>query len=700
MDKYSFILWPMAKRQRTASGYRSGSGVRGRYGAKASFEAWAGRKYPSGQYVRQYHPRNATTLESFGASRRTATPGQLAARDSNRVVGRGLYNIDRALTGLTDVGVNAARRAMKPVSRRIMTGQAKPVRQLYYGAGRAVSGPTAKKAYSKVLRRTAQGYVMGGLPGAAAGAGSAVASFIDDKMKRRRVTGRGMYSTAGAPFRNHSTKIVKGNLHGVGVAKFGSSRHDFGGCMYENQEFYQTVYAPKADASGQIPFSSFSIDVQPGTMSPMLSQLAVNFKFYQFVTCVFHFETLLDGAALQSSTGQVGSIYMHAHTDSLNADFRSAGEFMHQTYANNARVTEGLTCGVECDPAMLKGLDNSGYNKVRFAAVTGAAINDYDQGRVQVALDGLNPELAGRPIGRIRISYKVELVKNELTTALGRATEADRFSRSDAGATYVTNENFSTWGYSSVTDRPMIAHPYNNIGITTTPMFKANARVGMTNMIFPSNLEGLFKVSLKIFCSNAATGDVQSANADTLSNLLLGGQIKTNNATGGKAAGAGIVTYGNSEIVPIIGSPVQIDSKTSAEISSMIRSSKFGGLVVQKGTTPDGTWTLDPSDMVATLDGTAIDGVPYFLEAYNQITVTADATAQSSDIFVGDCITGYLEFYVRLQAAQSGVQNSLGLFDGWNYRPVNGSPADIIDWSIERADDHDHYADVYAGLSL
>jgi len=703
----------MVKRQRTAGGYRSDTGVRGRYGAKNAFEAWAGRKYPSGQYVRQYHPRNTETLASFGASRSVATPGQLAARDQHRVVGRGVYSIDGMARSGVDYGVDFARRAMKPVSRKLMSGQAKPVKQLYYGVGRALSGPAAKKAIAKVASATAQGYMAGGAGIASKAAGAATGSLISEAMKRRRVGGRGMYSPFGAgssaPMRNKSDKMNYGQLFTPKVAAFSNSSHDFGGCVYENQEFFQYVYAPELK-DGVVPFTSLSVDVQPGTLTPMLSQLSKNFKFYQFHGCVFHFESMLDGGALQSETGQVGSILMHAFTDSLASDFRSASEFEKQDDNHTAKITEGLACGVECDPAMLAGLDQSGYNKVRWNAVDSSSKNDYDQGRVQIALSGINPNLAGRVIGKIKVSYKVELIKNEVVVAAGRGTDADRFSRSDSDITPTANARLTMFGQ-GLDRRSMIAHPYNNLGVTFVTKVAGDASDSdIVELTFPKNLEGLFKVACSI---NITDAESVMGIETSLGNLLIGGRTKTNymDAFGG----AGLLTRGNVEVVPTLGTPHEI---TSAEIASdgatafgnLGRTNKAGYVVTQTyDDMADGAVMVrSGSANTLTVGGATLTSTPYMVDCVNSFVMTStfgDAQAggtSSNQTSEPKYVTmGRLEVYIRLRAATDGRANKICLVSGLdNYITSSGAPPDLVDWSIERADDHGHYDSVYAGVSL
>lgn len=52
-------------------------------------------RYPASKYMRQYHLRTPQTLAAFGASRSTATPEQLTAREQLHVYGRGKYSVGR-----------------------------------------------------------------------------------------------------------------------------------------------------------------------------------------------------------------------------------------------------------------------------------------------------------------------------------------------------------------------------------------------------------------------------------------------------------------------------------------------------------------------------------------------------------------------------------------------------------------------------
>lgn len=242
-------------------------------------------------------------------------------------------------------------------------------------------------------------------------------------MNRGLVGGRGMYVD------NASSRLRKGQYHGPNYSSFKGANADDGAVTVSNQEFFQYLYAPKA-VNGTIPYESFSTDVQPGTMCPLLAQMACNFERYEMKQCMFHFETSLDGAALQSSTGQVGDIMMVSHMDVNSPDYTNSSEFEHNSsHVVSTRVTSGLTCGVECDPKQMHGLLNGGINLIRSSELlTGEDKAKFDQARVQIALNNLNPALEGRCLGRVYISYTVKLIKQRLYSSIGRTIRADEYT--------------------------------------------------------------------------------------------------------------------------------------------------------------------------------------------------------------------------------------------------------------------------------
>jgi hypothetical protein len=121
---------------------------------------------------------------------------------------------------------------------------------------------------------------------------------------------------------------------------------------------------------------------------------------------------------------------MVSHMNLEAPDYQSASEFEHNSsHVVSARVTEGLTCGVECNPKLMKGLANAGINWVRTGPVEVEDQDKYDQARVQIALNDLNPNLAGRILGRVYISYTVKCIKMRMWSAVGRTHEEMHFEK-------------------------------------------------------------------------------------------------------------------------------------------------------------------------------------------------------------------------------------------------------------------------------
>lgn len=464
---------PAAKRSRTSSGYSTGGQGQSRGGGgPAGYGYMLNKYYPSSTHFQRAVPRTAETAERYGWSRKTADPLQVANRDLDRMTGHGKYSFGKNLRSM----------------------------------GQAVQG------YSKSL-----------------GVGGLRKQFADKarSMASSKIAGMGSYASAGLVsgngmyVDNSSSVLRKGQYHGPNYSSFRAGHgQDDGSVIVGNQEFYQYIYAPAADG-GNIGFTSFSVDVQPGTMSPLLAQMAGNFERYELQQCMFHFETSLDGAALQSTTGQVGDIMMVSHMDVTQPDYSNASEFEHNSsHVISARVTQGLTCGVECDSHQMDGLTNGGVNFVRTAGVETNEKDKYDQARVQIALNNLNPALAGRCIGRLYVSYTCKLIKQRLHSSIGRGIESDEFNFvrdnklakiSEAPMDFFVKPTVYCTGVDAPgTGVPIVLptkEPWSNLGVSiVNPSYATSARSDdidgnnianceSLELLFPGNLSGFFRVS-------------------------------------------------------------------------------------------------------------------------------------------------------------------------------------------------------------
>lgn len=454
---------PASKRARTSGGDKPSERRGG--GGPAGYGYMLNKYYPSSHYFQRAVPRTAATAERYGYSRKTADPLQVGNRDLDRMTGHGKYSFGQRLRSM----------------------------------GKAASG-YAKSLGVEGLRKQLTNKVRG-----------MAASKIDGMGS---YAGQGLVSGSGMYVDNDSSYLRRGQYHGPNYASFSSGTgQDDGSVIVSNQEFYQYMYAPNK-VGDEIPFTSFSIDVQPGTMSPLLAQMAGNFERYELTQCMFHFETSLDGSALQSTTGQVGDIMMVSHMDVTQADYSNASEFEHNaSHVISSRVTQGLTCGVECDGRQMDGLTNGGVNFIRTSSVDTNEKDKFDQARVQIALNNLNPALEGRCIGRLYVSYTCKLIKQRLHSAVGRSIDSDDFVFSNP--TITTKDPIAYFDYffkqgSGTTTVPLVVkEPWSNLGcrllnsqyatnrnsnnMSSTPDSDAER----FNIDFVSNLSGLFRVSME-----------------------------------------------------------------------------------------------------------------------------------------------------------------------------------------------------------
>lgn len=251
--------------------------------------------------------------------------------------------------------------------------------------------------------------------------------------KTTKIKGRGSYST----INNRSGHLVAGQHFAAPSFSASSVSHDAGGITIRHQEYVQTIYgndgSGATDSAGKAipnPFQYTNFSINPGLAQvfPMLAQFATNFENYEMKQCVFHFETLLDEGVFQSANGQVGDILMYSHMNPSETPLQNVSEFI-QAGGSISRTTKGVMSGIECSPAMLKGLPNEGINKIRTGPMdVMGGTSEHDQATFQLAVSNTPTQLVGQPIGRLYVSYNVKLLKPKLGTILGRGQLKDVFS--------------------------------------------------------------------------------------------------------------------------------------------------------------------------------------------------------------------------------------------------------------------------------
>lgn len=341
-------------------------------GSKRKKSTWESRNYPSKTYYKQYLPRDDTSLATYGATWRNANDAQRAARNADRMVGRGRYDWRKGVR--TAAGVS---HALAPIGSQLALASGNP--------GLAMGITAGDRALGAVSNMSGHGMYMGG---------------------------RGMYTVGNS--------LINGM--GTSIPEFGTIGDETGALVVTHSEFIKDIYGLP---SGEV-FQNTSISLNPGlTQSfPFLSQIASNFEEYEMVQLMFTYKPKLS-ENLSSTDGQVGSIIMYTDYNSDDPPKVSKQQMLQAYGVTNGRIVDTLLHGVECDPSKIKG---DGHKFIRVHPPdTNTNRDDYDAGLFQLAVMSTPPELVDQVLGELHVSYKVLLRKPRVYSLYAFAMDRDEF---------------------------------------------------------------------------------------------------------------------------------------------------------------------------------------------------------------------------------------------------------------------------------
>ena len=146
---------------------------------------------------------------------------------------------------------------------------------------------------------------------------------------------------------------------------------------------------------------------------PFLSQLAANYKEYQFVKLAATYISLMSET---TTAGQVGQVEMTAQYNVGDPPFENTIDFLNNIGTVSARPIDGpIVCGMECDPRN----NVLGTQYVRTGAVpAGQDIKTYDLCRFELATEGMQTD--NQIIGQLWFTYEVVLRKPLLYVSVGK----------------------------------------------------------------------------------------------------------------------------------------------------------------------------------------------------------------------------------------------------------------------------------------
>jgi len=198
-----------------------------------------------------------------------------------------------------------------------------------------------------------------------------------------------------------------------GVPQFQTLPGEDGSLMVSYREYIGDVFGNTTSE----PFVVNSIPLNPGleTSFPWLSQIASNFKEYEWIQCVFDFRSMITDMTTQN--GQLGQIIM---TSEYNVDaqpYEDKNEMLTTVHAVSGKVIDDITHGVECDPRKLSG--NPGKYIRTKPVLVGEDKKEYDLANFQYAVCDTPIALANLPLGQLYVSYTVKLRKARTFSARG-----------------------------------------------------------------------------------------------------------------------------------------------------------------------------------------------------------------------------------------------------------------------------------------
>lgn len=160
-------------------------------------------------------------------------------------------------------------------------------------------------------------------------------------------------------------------------------------------------------------FNLASYSLNPGLVSlcPWLSPIAQQYEQWTPNGIVFEFKsTSSDYVATQA----LGSVIMATEYDVLDALFANKQEMLNCCYSSEAKPSERIVHGIECDPR-----DNpQSIFYIRAGSVpTGGNARDYDLGTFQIATQG--GATANLNLGSLYIHYDITFRKEQLFNGLG-----------------------------------------------------------------------------------------------------------------------------------------------------------------------------------------------------------------------------------------------------------------------------------------
>ncbi len=407
-------------------------------------------EYPEKSYI-TYPLRDQASLARYGLTRAGADATQIANRDADRMVGRGMYGSSgqhRVAASQRSSGGRGSYLSTYKRLRKKYVGR-KNVGKLGQLAG-GFAGNAAAMAVDKVL-----GPQAGMLAGDIVKKGTS--KFIGG--------GRGSYNT---------NVLVEGSSYTP--MAFASMTDEQGDMICTHSEYVRDIYGNPSDSD----FEVQCLNINPGLEQtfPWLSQIAQNFDEYVMIQCLFTFRSTLTDV-ISDNNGQVGQVIMVTQYNVDKPAFAQKHLMMQYNGSQSSRSTESALHGIECDPAKLSGAEGK---RIRTKPLPKGNLMDYDHAKFQLAVSNTPVGIASQTIGELWVSYKVLLRKPKFFTSLGYGISMDRFighgDGSEGGNGVSRTDPFGVL-FDGTVGRPLVAKD-NSIGVHCSAVQGDNSTINPT----------------------------------------------------------------------------------------------------------------------------------------------------------------------------------------------------------------------------
>lgn len=245
----------------------------------------------------------------------------------------------------------------------------------------------------------------GDLNKAASWMGKAIGKFAENGLgmaagSLRRAIGQGDYEIRKNSLIDELAGTTNNDLKRFSFAESGASR-----IRVKKREYLGPITAPAANPEN---FSLLQYRIQPTNTStfPWLSHIAELYSEYELRGAIFSFETT---SSNYSATVGLGTVGMATQYNANMLSYSDMDSMLQASYHSRGNPSEDILHGIECDPA----LQASEKLFTRRPGANGPP-NLYDHGVFYIATEGLPAGSAGVTLGRLFVTYDVELAIPEL----------------------------------------------------------------------------------------------------------------------------------------------------------------------------------------------------------------------------------------------------------------------------------------------